>query len=246
MFMTGAFRTFPYMGSTTLSTSAGNGILNIDDKKNYMTPFMLKANTAADFYLNNVLIPGSAGVRIKDEGLYTTKIGDGSGGFRYKTFCFFNTFRNTIETDSSPDNIISSIDYKTISNNTYNSVYLFSDTAMVAYVLSGSIEKFSGIIWNRSYSKVEDYVAIKILPDRLFRIYNDAAYWTANQAMLVGHIVRPTTDNGFYYKATQVGTTGGAEPTWPTTVGATVADNTVIWQCYEGNRELLEERQLTI
>lgn len=42
---------------------------------------------------------------------------------------------------------------------------------------------------------------------------------------------RPTVFNGYTYQATVGGTTGAAEPTWPTTIGATVQDGTVTWKC---------------
>jgi hypothetical protein len=41
--------------------------------------------------------------------------------------------------------------------------------------------------------------------------------------------VVPTTINGLYYRATTTGTSGGAEPAWPTAIGGTVVDNTVTW-----------------
>jgi hypothetical protein len=43
--------------------------------------------------------------------------------------------------------------------------------------------------------------------------------------------VTPATANGFYYKATTAGTSGGTIPTFPTTIGATVTDGTVTWTC---------------
>lgn len=41
----------------------------------------------------------------------------------------------------------------------------------------------------------------------------------------------PATANGYYYKATTAGTSGGTIPTYPTTIGATVTDGTVVWTC---------------
>lgn len=45
----------------------------------------------------------------------------------------------------------------------------------------------------------------------------------------VGDVVRPSTFTGFDYECTTAGTTGGSEPTWPTTLGGTVNDNGVVW-----------------
>jgi len=39
----------------------------------------------------------------------------------------------------------------------------------------------------------------------------------------LGMIVRPSVDNGFVYQVTSAGTTGSEEPSWPTTIGATVS-----------------------
>ena len=57
--------------------------------------------------------------------------------------------------------------------------------------------------------------------------------WTAGLATssdaTSGTVRKPTTPNGFIYRCTVAGTTGGVEPVWPTTTGATVTDNTVTW-----------------
>ena len=45
--------------------------------------------------------------------------------------------------------------------------------------------------------------------------------------------VQPTTSNGYYYNCTVAGTSGSTEPTWPTTPGDTVVDNTVTWTCHQ-------------
>lgn len=43
--------------------------------------------------------------------------------------------------------------------------------------------------------------------------------------------ISPTDPNGFAYKTTAGGTSGAFEPTWPTSLGATVLDGTVTWVC---------------
>lgn len=58
--------------------------------------------------------------------------------------------------------------------------------------------------------------------------------WTAATAIVAGAFVKPAAAaNGqiaLLYECTTAGTTHAAtEPTWPTTVGATVVDNTVTW-----------------
>lgn len=57
------------------------------------------------------------------------------------------------------------------------------------------------------------------------------AAWTS--ATVIPYIAtrKPTTPNGRVYTTTGGGTTGGSEPTWPTTPGNTVVDNTVTWTC---------------
>lgn len=56
--------------------------------------------------------------------------------------------------------------------------------------------------------------------------------WATGTAYTAGKIVRPTTGNGFVYRCSVAGTShASTEPTWPTTIGATVTDNTVTWTC---------------
>jgi hypothetical protein len=61
--------------------------------------------------------------------------------------------------------------------------------------------------------------------------------WTAGASHAVKSVnggtafVEPTARNGYYYECTATGISGGAQPTWPTTPGATVADGGVTWTC---------------
>lgn len=58
--------------------------------------------------------------------------------------------------------------------------------------------------------------------------------WQANTVYASGTIVTPTVANGFVFQAITAGTSGGSQPAWPTTSGATVGDNTVTWQAIAG------------
>lgn len=54
--------------------------------------------------------------------------------------------------------------------------------------------------------------------------------WQAATVYVVGDIVKDTSGNEtLYFHCTAAGTSGGAEPAWSTTVGATTADNTATW-----------------
>lgn len=58
----------------------------------------------------------------------------------------------------------------------------------------------------------------------------DAAVWEASTVYSAGALVLPTVANGHYYRCATGGTSHSAQPTWPTTAEATVADNTVSWE----------------
>jgi len=66
------------------------------------------------------------------------------------------------------------------------------------------------------------------------------ATWLATHAYKVCDVVWPTVDNSHIYRAvangtcgsTAAGTSGGTEPTWPTTAGGTVVDGGITWYEY--------------
>lgn len=55
--------------------------------------------------------------------------------------------------------------------------------------------------------------------------------WTASTAYASGAYVLPTVANHYYYVANPGGTSGASQPTWPTSVGASVSDGSVTWTC---------------
>ena len=67
-----------------------------------------------------------------------------------------------------------------------------------------------------------DYIALGFTPSP----------WETDTAYMLGHYAIPTSRNGFIYIVTDDGTSDNStEPTWPTTINATVADGTVEWTC---------------
>lgn len=67
------------------------------------------------------------------------------------------------------------------------------------------------------------------------------AAWLATTAYTVGDAVRPVTANGHYYVCVVAGTTGAAEPTWPTASTGEVTDGTVTWREYIASGSLVAE-----
>ncbi len=80
--------------------------------------------------------------------------------------------------------------------------------------------------YTKNVMRVEDDGEIHILVPRRTE---DASTWAGSTAYALNDMVLPTTPNNYYYVCTTAGTSAGGEPTWPTTIDATVADNDVVW-----------------
>ncbi len=58
--------------------------------------------------------------------------------------------------------------------------------------------------------------------------------WSGGLSVSADDIVMPTSNNGYKYQAQNSGTThASTEPTWPTTIGQTVVDNGITWECID-------------
>lgn len=91
-----------------------------------------------------------------------------------------------------------------------------------------------------NYSTDDKYIII--LRDEAIDVYHEDGTactvtatpftaWAATTAYSLADVRIPTTPNGFQYRVTVAGTSAGSEPTWPTTLGGTVVDGTVTWEC---------------
>ena len=66
------------------------------------------------------------------------------------------------------------------------------------------------------------------------------ANWTASTALSLGVSRRPTSPTGYRYQVTTAGTTAGTQPTWPTVIGSTVSNGSVVWTCVAEERDVNE------
>lgn len=71
--------------------------------------------------------------------------------------------------------------------------------------------------------------------------------WAANTAYSNGQRVIPKTGpNGVVYQVITAGTTGASQPTWPTTIGATVSSGSVVFSARASDWELLSNMRIVL
>ncbi len=103
-----------------------------------------------------------------------------------------------------------------------------SGSSEPAFPTDGSAVNDNGIVWqdlgvNPPLQEVNDGT-------NQIGCIDTAVEWAPTTVKIVGDFVFPLTRNGFLYRCTVAGTTGGTEPVFPTVVGFTVVDGTVTWR----------------
>ena len=82
----------------------------------------------------------------------------------------------------------------------------------------------------------DDFLMALMKPDFVFDPYRhrawDADAWQADTVYSYDDTVKPTSNPTRIMRCVSAGTSGSAEPTWPTTFGETVVDNEVTWECW--------------
>lgn len=99
-------------------------------------------------------------------------------------------------------------------------------------VLTGVVSNYGACISIGSNTRelnVENLLALDLRSSATNNLWEDT--WTASTAFSINDYIKPTVANanGWFYICTTAGTSAGSEPTWPTTLGNTVTDGSVVW-----------------
>jgi hypothetical protein len=110
------------------------------------------------------------------------------------------------------------------------SLVLFPHREHLALDNKGNFPTNTGVANTQRFVSVQ-YPDLSAIGTQLqpFPIPGDAAAWAATTAYGQGARVQPGTPNQHIYVCTTAGTSGGSQPTFPTTPGATVTDGTAVW-----------------
>jgi hypothetical protein len=104
-----------------------------------------------------------------------------------------------------------------------------------SYALSRTADDYVNDLTNE-LATANGYTAGGIPAGVVTRTHTVANSWAITRAAstgyTVGDVVRPAVANGFLYRATNSGSSGASLPTYPTTLGQTVVDGGVTWECY--------------
>lgn len=77
--------------------------------------------------------------------------------------------------------------------------------------------------------EVDRLVRLAAMPDSNSTAPDDYLVWAPSTALTLTTLRVPSTRTGYVYRVSTAGTTGLAEPSWPTTLGQTFSDGTVTW-----------------
>lgn len=99
-------------------------------------------------------------------------------------------------------------------------------------------------VWDKDGNPVADGIIPGFDEDKTSIQYgvelNYTPIWVHNKSYDIGDLVLPTVENEHEYECTVAGTSGGTEPTWPTTDEQTVKDPSpdgpLTWTCRSGKR----------
>lgn len=110
---------------------------------------------------------------------------------------------------------------------TLNSSSLYAETTDVRYVYCSIV--FTYISNSMSYLEKCEKNFFRYIPDGFSVYFDNTPYseWHAKQTVKYGAIRQSRIYNGWLYKCTKAGVTGGTEPTWKTS--GTITDGTAEW-----------------